>query len=77
METTNEKVEYKKTLNLPQTTLGMRANAPIYQDLLNTFGDTNVAVMNIGDSNVRARRIIDGTHEGRNILKVLKSKGFF
>lgn len=57
--------------------LGMRANAPIYQDLLNTFGDTNVAVMNIGDSNVRARRIIDGTHEGRNILKVLKSKGFF
>ena len=29
METTNEKVEYKKTLNLPETTLAMRANATV------------------------------------------------
>ena len=30
--------------------------------------------MNIGDSQ-RARRIIDGTQEGRNILTILESEG--
>ena len=34
------------------------------------FEDQNVEIMNIGDS-VRARRIIEGTEEGRNILNVL------
>ena len=32
--------------------------------------DTNVEIINIGDS-VRARRIIDGVQEGHNILNVL------
>ena len=32
--------------------------------------DEDVEIMNIGDS-VRARRIIEGTEEGRNILNVL------
>ena len=34
------------------------------------FADTNVEIINIGDSK-RARRIIEGTEEGRNILNVL------
>ena len=34
------------------------------------FEDEDVEIMNIGDS-VRARRIIEGTEEGRNILNVL------
>jgi 2,4-dienoyl-CoA reductase-like NADH-dependent reductase (Old Yellow Enzyme family)/thioredoxin reductase len=56
--------------------LGMRSNAPLYQSLVETFNDTDVEVINIGDSNVRARRIIEGTREGRDILKRLKYKGF-
>ena len=32
-------------------------------------------VVNIGDS-VRARRIIDGTEEGRNILNTLRKRGY-
>jgi hypothetical protein len=56
--------------------LGMRSNAPLYQSLVDTFDDTDVEVVNIGDSNIRARRIIEGTREGRDILKVLKYKGF-
>lgn len=44
--------------------LGMKAEAPMLGDLQEKFGDTNVEVINIGDS-VRARRIIDGTQEGR------------
>lgn len=50
--------------------LGMRANAPILDAVREAFEDTNVEIMNIGDS-VRARRIIEGTEEGRNILNVL------
>ncbi len=41
METTNEKVEYKKTLNLPQTTLGMRANATIREPQIQKFWEEN------------------------------------
>lgn len=50
--------------------LGMRSNTPILHDLLDAFSDTNVEILNIGDSK-RARRIIEGTEEGRNILNVL------
>lgn len=56
--------------------LGMKANAPVLQDIEDTFGDnSNIEIMNIGDS-VRARRIIEGTQEGRNILNVLTSRGY-
>ena len=51
--------------------LGMRANTPILADLQKEFEDTNVEIYNIGDSK-RARRIIEGTTEGRNVLEVLK-----
>lgn len=55
--------------------LGMRAYAPIYQDICQAFADTDVEIINIGDS-VRARRIIDGVAEGRNMLMALQMKGF-
>ena len=50
--------------------LCMRANAPILDAVRKEFEDEDVEIMNIGDS-VRARRIIEGTEEGRNILNVL------
>lgn len=55
--------------------LGMRANTPVLKDLEDAFADTNVEVYNIGDSK-RARRIIEGTTEGRNIVEVLKRHDF-
>ncbi len=55
--------------------LGMRAETPILADLEKAYADTNVEIYNIGDSK-RARRIIEGTTEGRNILEVLKRHDF-
>lgn len=52
--------------------LGMRANAPILDEVREAFSDTEVEIVNIGDS-VRARRIIDGVQEGHNILNVLSN----
>ena len=48
--------------------LGMKASTPVLKELEEIFSDTNVE---IGDSK-RARRIIEGTEEGRNILSVLE-----
>ena len=55
--------------------LGMRAQGQLYQSLAEEFSSEDVEIMNIGDSQ-RARRIIDGTQEGRNILTVLEQKGY-
>lgn len=55
--------------------LGMRAYAPVLKDIQEAFKEEDVEIINIGDS-VRARRIIDGVAEGRNILMALKQKGF-
>lgn len=55
--------------------LGMRSYAPLYETLKNEFSDSDVEIVNIGDS-VRARRIIDGTAEGRNILNVLRRRDY-
>ena len=55
--------------------LGMRANAPILDAVRKEFEDEDVEIMNIGDS-VRARRIIEGTEEGRNILNTLEKRGY-
>ena len=55
--------------------LGMRANAPVLNELEDTYANTNVEIINIGDSK-RARRIIEGTEEGRNILNVLERHDF-
>lgn len=55
--------------------LGMRANTPLLKALNEDFDGDDVEVVNIGDS-LRARRIIDGVQEGRNILSILESQGF-
>lgn len=55
--------------------LGMRAENPILKDLEETFGGTDTVIYNIGDS-VRARRIMEGTMEGRAILNVLENQGY-
>ena len=53
----------------------MRSYSPLMNELKEAFGDEDVELLNIGDS-VRARRIIDGVAEGRNILIALKQKNF-
>ena len=55
--------------------LGMRANTPVLSEIEDAFIDTNVEIVNIGDSK-RARRIIEGTEEGRNIINVLARHDF-
>ena len=47
--------------------LGMRAYAPLWEDIVNGFEDEDVEILNIGDA-VRARRIIDGTDAGRHMV---------
>ena len=56
--------------------LGMRNYAPILGELQEYFLGTDVEIINIGDS-VRARRIIDGIKEGRNIVTTLEKIGAF
>ncbi len=67
----------QKTMNFDYgfVCLGMRAYAPHLQELIDTFTQENVEVVNIGDS-VRARKIIEGIEEGRNIITVLKRYDF-
>ena len=55
--------------------LGMRSNNPVLPELEEAFNDTDTYVYTIGDS-VRARRIMEGTMEGRAVLNVLESQGF-
>jgi len=56
--------------------LGMRANAPLWEDIRREFDGTDTEVLNIGDS-VRARRIIDGTDAGRHqVLNTLERLGY-
>lgn len=57
--------------------LGMRGVATLLPELQEHFKDTNVEIMNIGDS-VRARRIIEGTTEGRILtIEILDRLGLF
>lgn len=55
--------------------LGMRANNPILPALNEAFADTDTYIYQVGDS-VRARRIMEGTMDGRAILNVLEARGF-
>lgn len=55
--------------------LGMRSNNPILAELQETFEPEGVVVYPIGDS-VRARRIMEGTMEGRAVLNVLENAGY-
>ena len=53
----------------------MRSYNPVLHGLEEAFIDTETYVYTIGDS-VRARRIMEGTMEGRAILIVLESQGY-
>ena len=56
--------------------LGMKSTSPVLPDIQAAFEDNNnVEIITIGDS-VRARRIIEGTDEGRNILNTLEKRGY-
>ena len=55
--------------------LGMRSNNPVLAALQEAFAGTNVVLYNIGDSK-RARQIIHGTMEGRDIISVLQRHQF-
>ena len=55
--------------------LGMRANNPLLPALHEAFDDTDVYIYQVGDS-VRARRIMEGTMDGRAVLNILESQGF-
>lgn len=67
--------EYELPFDYGFVCLGMRAQNQLYPKLLSSFGNEDIEILNIGDSK-RARRIIDGTFEGRNILDVLTQKGY-
>lgn len=55
--------------------LGMRAQGQLFAELSDAFVSDDVEILNIGDSK-RAKRIIDGTLEGRNILNTLTQMGY-
>lgn len=55
--------------------LGMRGQNQVYEAMREYYEDSDIAVINIGDC-ARARRIIDGTCEGRNVTYTLEQKGF-
>lgn len=56
--------------------LGMKSKSPVLPKIQEIFSDKNeVEILSIGDS-IRARRIIEGTDEGRNILYTLEKRGY-
>lgn len=56
--------------------LGMKSASPVLTDIQEAFSaDNSVEIISVGDS-VRARRIIEGTDEGRNILNTLEKRGY-
>lgn len=56
--------------------LGMQPEASLLAGLLDKFQNDGVEVLNIGNS-AKARRMIDGVREGRNILEVLDRLSYF
>jgi len=55
--------------------LGMKANNSVLEELRCAFEGTDVEIVSIGDS-ARARRIIEGVSEGRNVINILKKRNF-
>ena len=68
-----ENQEIKVPFDYGFVCLGMKAYNPLYLQLKDYYQDKNVDVLEIGDCK-RARRIIEGTQEGRNIIHLLKQK---
>ena len=76
-QTQKEKPEENQEIKVPFdygfVCLGMKAYNPLYLQLKDYYQDKNGDVLEIGDCK-RARRIIEGTQEGRNIIHLLKQK---
>ena len=53
----------------------MKSNNPVLKALEEEYSDTNIEIISIGDS-IRARRIIEGVEEGRNIINTLTKHDF-
>lgn len=78
----NEKVEYKDTLNLPQTTLAMRANAAVREHEIQAFWEENNIYKKIIEQNNKIHPFIlhdgppylssDKIHIGTALNKILK-----
>ena len=64
---THEGAEMEVPFDLCFVCLGMKAYAPLWDALVEGFDGQHVELLNIGDS-VRARRIIEGTDEGRHMV---------
>ena len=72
-EVEKENQEIKVPFDYGFVCLGMKAYNPLYLQLKDYYQDKNGDVLEIGDCK-RARRIIEGTQEGRNIIHLLKQK---
>ena len=57
---TETKVEYKKTLNLPETTLAMRANATVRELEIQKFWEENDIYNKIIENKDKTKRQKDG-----------------
>lgn len=68
-----ENQEIKVPFDYGFVCLGMKAYNPLYLQLKDYYQDKNGDVLEIGDCK-RARCIIEGTQEGRNIIHLLKQK---
>lgn len=68
-----ENQEIKVPFDYGFVCLGMKAYNPLYLQLKDYYQDKNGDVLEIGDCK-RARRIIEGTQKGRNIIHLLKQK---
>ena len=72
----DEQGEFELPFDCGFVCLGMKAFNPVLEELERAYADDNSAkIVNIGDSS-RARRIIEGTEEGRNVLMALEKRGF-
>lgn len=60
-------VEEELPFDLCFVCLGMKSHAPLWDAIVEGFDGEDAEVINIGDS-VRARRIIEGTDEGRHMV---------
>jgi len=63
--------QQKLPFDLGFVCLGMRSYAPLLEDLTEYAAANEVEVVNIGDSK-RARRIIEGTKEARDLIRVVQ-----
>lgn len=55
--------------------LGMKSGSPVLEEIEEKLKSDDIEFVNVGDA-LRARRIIEGVQEGRNILMSLERRGY-